>query len=420
MSNYLAIATVTATLQRILQSVIQQDIEGARATTLPPGGISTGAPEVGVNIFLYQVTSNPALANYDSAPNRAKGNPLNRQVAIDLYYMMSCYGSDAELQPQRVLGSVISTLTDKRVLTSDLIRSTCNDPTFPFLAESDLADQIQQVTVAPVDISLEDLSKAWSVFYQVPYVLSVAYRACLVIVEGRENFLRSLPVRDSSPAGIVPFPASPHLEQVMVQGSRFEPISINSVLTIRGRNLQSQTVEIHVGDLVITPMEVKEREITFSLSNTPFPMIQAGVQSLQVVHLLESTSPLMTNAITSNVLPFVLCPTIINLSVQGVEEVEDHLRSAVVVVQLDVLVREKQKVVIALNEWTMDAPSVYMFDRPPLSSASSTIEIPITNVKSGEYLVRIRIDGAESKLGVDDNPDSQTYNWYNSPQIAIV
>ncbi|MFN9857408.1 MAG: DUF4255 domain-containing protein, partial [Pseudanabaena sp.] len=125
MSNYLAIATVTATLQRILQSVIQQDIEGARATTLPPGGISTGAPEVGVNIFLYQVTSNPALANYDSASNRAKGNPLNRQVAIDLYYMMSCYGSDAELQPQRVLGSVISTLTDKRILTSDLIRSTC-------------------------------------------------------------------------------------------------------------------------------------------------------------------------------------------------------------------------------------------------------------------------------------------------------
>ncbi|MFM7887916.1 MAG: hypothetical protein ACKPCM_14775 [Pseudanabaena sp.] len=46
MSNYLAIATVTATLQRILQSVIQQDIEGARATTLPPAGISTGAPEV--------------------------------------------------------------------------------------------------------------------------------------------------------------------------------------------------------------------------------------------------------------------------------------------------------------------------------------------------------------------------------------
>jgi hypothetical protein len=419
MSNYLAIATVTATLQRVLQAAIQQDIEGARATTLPPSGISTGTPEVGVNIFLYQVSSNPSLANYDSPPIRSKGSPPNRQIALDLYYMMSCYGSDAELQPQRVLGSIISTLADKRILTADLIRSTCSDSTFPFLFESNLADQVQQVTVLPVDISLEDLSKAWSVFYQVPYVLSVAYRACLIIIEGRETFPRSLPVRDTSPAGIAPFPASPYIEQVMVQGSRFEPITIGNVLTVRGRNLQSQIVEIHIDDLVLMPTEVKDREITFTLSNTVSPMLQSGVQSLQVVHRLDSTSPLMTNAIVSNVLPFVLCPTILNLSVRDLEEVEDHLRSAVVVLQVDILVREKQQVVIALNEWTMETPNVYMFDRPPLPSASSTIEIPITNVKAGEYLVRVRVDGAESKLGVDDDPDSPTYNWYNSPKIVI-
>ena len=60
-----------------------------------------------------------------------------------------------------------------------------------------------------------------------------------------------------------------------------------------------------------------------------------------------------------------------------------------------------------------------MFDRPPLTSTNSMIEIPINNVKAGEYLVRIRIDGAESKLGVDDDPDSLTYNWYNSPRLVI-
>ena len=419
MSNYLAIATVTATLQRVLQAVIQQDIEGARATTLPPGGISTGAPEVGVNIFLYQVTSNPSLANYDSTPNRSKGSPLNRQVAIDLYYMMSCYGNDAELQPQRILGSVVSTLVDKRILTPELIRSTCNDATFPFLADSDLADQIQQINVVPIDISLEDLSKAWSVFYQVPYVLSVAYRACLVIVEGRETFQRALPIRDTSPSGIAPFPASPYIEQVLVQGSRFEPILIGSTLLIRGRNLENQNVEIHIGDLVIAPISVQDREIIFSLTSLALATIQAGVQSLQVVHRLASTSPLMTNEIASNVLPFVLCPTILNLSVQNLEEIEDNLRSAIIVVQLDVIVREKQKVVLALNEWTIEEPTVYLFDRPPLANSTSTIEIPVTNIKTGEYLVRIRIDGAESQLGIDDEPDSPTYNWYNSPKITI-
>ena len=419
MSNYLAIATVTATLQRVLQSVIQQDIEGARATTFPPGGISTGAPEVGVNIYLYQVTNNNSLANYDSTPNRTKGSPLNRQVAVDLCYMMSCYGNDAELQPQRVLGSIVSTLADKRILTPELIRSTCNDATFPFLAESDLADQIQQINIVPIDISLEDLSKAWSV-YQVPYVLSIAYRACLVIVEGRDNFTRALPIREASPAGLVPFPASPYIEQVLAQGNRFAPIVLGSVMIIRGRNLYSQVVEIQIGDLTITPTSVQEREIIFDLASMSLPQIQAGVQSLQVVHRLTSTSPLITNAITSNVMPFVLCPTIVNIQVTQIEEIEDQQRSAIVVIQLDVLVRENQKVVLAMNEWTIDSPTIYMFDRPPLPDTSSTIEIPITNIKAGEYLVRVRIDGAESKLGVDDDPDSPTYNWYNSPKITVL
>ena len=418
MSNYLAIATVTATLQRVLQSVVQQDIEGARATTLSPGAIATGAPEVGVNIYLYQVASNPALANYDSTPNRTKGNPLNRQVAIDLFYMMSCYGNDAELQPQRVLGSIVSTLVDKRILTPELIRSTCNDSTFPFLVESDLADQIQQINIVPVDINLEDLSKAWSV-YQVPYVLSIAYKACLVIVEGRESFERALPVRDASPVGIVPFPASPHIDQVVAQGHRFEPILIGSVVIIRGRSLQSQTVEVHVGDLVITPISVQDREIMFSLENMSLPQIQAGVQSLQVIHRLPSTSPMITNSVSSNVMPFVLCPTIINVTVNSVEETEDDLRSAIATLQLDVLVHQKQKVILALNEWTIDNPIVYMFECPPITSSSSTVEIPIADVKAGEYLVRIRIDGAESKLGIDDDPDSPTYNWYNSPKVLI-
>ncbi|MBD2189431.1 DUF4255 domain-containing protein [Pseudanabaena mucicola] len=417
MSNYLAIATVTATLQRVLQAVIQQDIEGARATTLPPGGISTGAPEVGVNIFLYQVVSNHALANYDSTPNRTKANPLNRQVVVDLYYMMSCYGNDAELQPQRVLGSVVSTLADKRILTPELIRSTCNDATFPFLADSDLADQIQQINIVPVDISLEDLSKAWSVFYQVPYVLSIAYRACLVVVEGRENFQKALPIRDTSPAGITPFPATPHIEQVLPQGNRFEPIVLGTVVIIRGRNLQSQTVEIKIGELLFSPLSVQDREITFALAEVT--AIRAGVQSIQVLHRLASTSPLMTNTVTSNVMAFVLCPTIINVTVSQLEAVEDNLRSALLTVQLDVTVQEKQKVSIALNEWTTDSPAIYMFDRPPLSESSNIIEIPINNVKVGEYLLRINIDGAESKLGIDDNPGSPTFNWYNSPKISL-
>jgi hypothetical protein len=105
MSNYLAIATVTV-LSKNFAISDPTGYRRARATTCyHPEFLQVR--QSGVNIFLYQVTSNPSLANYDSTPNRTKGNPLNRQVAIDLFYMMSCYSNDAELQPQRVLGSVV-------------------------------------------------------------------------------------------------------------------------------------------------------------------------------------------------------------------------------------------------------------------------------------------------------------------------
>jgi len=76
MSNHLAFATVTATLQHTLQSAIQTDVDGARATTLRPNEIGNGTPESGVNIFLYQIITNPALHNIDATPLRSRGNPV--------------------------------------------------------------------------------------------------------------------------------------------------------------------------------------------------------------------------------------------------------------------------------------------------------------------------------------------------------
>src|ERR1051326_8249061 len=111
MSNYLAIATVTATLQRVLQAVIGGDVPGATATTVRPDASGQGLPPVGVNIFLYQVTPNAALRNADLPTRNASGQAGQRPVAaLDLHYLMSFYGADKQLEPQRVLGSVVRTL----------------------------------------------------------------------------------------------------------------------------------------------------------------------------------------------------------------------------------------------------------------------------------------------------------------------
>ena len=65
MSNFLAIATVTATMQTLLQAAIGVDVAGATATTVRPDGSDNGLPPRGLNIYLYQVTPNGAWRNSD-------------------------------------------------------------------------------------------------------------------------------------------------------------------------------------------------------------------------------------------------------------------------------------------------------------------------------------------------------------------
>jgi Pvc16 N-terminal domain len=129
-SNYLAVATVTAILQRILQSAVQLDIDGVRVTTLQPRNIGNGTPETGINLFLYHVARNPALNNADVTPFRSKGTPIKRQAAVDLYYMVSFYGNDTELIPQRLLGSVVRTFNDYSTVSVEAIQEALADPTY--------------------------------------------------------------------------------------------------------------------------------------------------------------------------------------------------------------------------------------------------------------------------------------------------
>ena len=108
MSNHLAIATVTASLRRMVQGVVSADVSGATVTTVRPTESGAGLPQTGVNIFLYQVVPNPDLRNLDLPTRRADGSVLQRPVAaLDLFYLFSFYGDQSTLESQRLLGAVV-------------------------------------------------------------------------------------------------------------------------------------------------------------------------------------------------------------------------------------------------------------------------------------------------------------------------
>jgi Pvc16 N-terminal domain len=418
MSNYLSVATVTATLQRTLQAAVQTDIEGARVTTVRPSDIGNGTPETGVNLFLYQVITNPALNNMDAAPLRSRGLPTKRQAALDLYYMFSFYGNEAELEPQRLLGSVTRALNDKRILTADMIRASCRDSTLAFLQESDLADQVQQMSILPLDLNLEDLSKAWSVFFQTPYFLSVGYKVLVVLLAGDESPTRGLPIRDRRMNGMSPFFNQPQVERVIEQGGINAAIVANSTLVISGKQLQGDWgTRVRICGVDVTPPESTATQLLLPLSLVPSAALRAGIQSLQVVH----PPPPMdrSRGKESNATPFVLRPRLLDLELRQVSGPEDDLRSGQLHLHTNLIVGAQQRVVAVLNEWGSDRPSSYLFDAPSRREDSDRLVIPLAGMMPGDYLVRLMVDGAESQLHVDDDPESVTYEWYVGPKVIV-
>ena len=72
-----------------------------------------------------------------------------------------------------------------------------------------------------------------------------------------------------------------------------------------------------------------------------------------------------------------------------------------------------------MNEMADDAPKAYTFFAEPQEADSASVTIPISGVKAGDYLVRVQVDGAESRLEVDQDPNSPTYNQYIGPKVTI-
>ncbi|MBD2137763.1 DUF4255 domain-containing protein [Anabaena sp. FACHB-1237] len=419
MSNYLAIATVTATLQRTLQAAIQTDVYGARVTTFRPNSIGGGPSEAGVNIFLYQVMNNPAFTN----PVRAQNHPTKKQVAIDLYYILSFYGNETELEPQRILGSVVRTFSDQSILSPDMIRETLADPNYSFLEGSDLADQLYQININLYDVNLDELSKAWSTFFQSPYLLSIIYRVMIILIDGKDPGQKALPVRSANMGGMVAYPNRPLVDSVRSQGGILQPILTNSTLLIQGRNLKSDIVKVRIGGTEVVPSDITNNQILLPLTTVPIPALKAGVQSLQVVHQFTSGIDGNHRNVDSNAAAFILRPTVINSRCERISENNDGSYYAEILVEVNLSIRQNQRVVLGLNEWivenSQENPKAYLFDAVKLEGDSHEVMIIVDKVEAGEYLVRLMVDGAESQLDIDNDSESPTFNFYIGPKIVI-
>lgn len=400
MSNYLAIATVTGTLHNQLLSAASV-VPGANVSTTRPDGAAGAGRGPGINIFLYQVMPNPAYRNADLPTRRTDGQLAQRpQAALTLHYLLSFFGDETNLEPQRLLGAALRQLHARPLVTKqEIIQTIANPPYDTILPTSNLADQVDLVRFTPLSLSLEELSKAWSVFFQSPYVLSVAYQASAVLIETDEVAQKALPVQQSN-LYVVPF-RQPFIERVISSAGEPQPIFSTSTLQIDGRQLQGDVTLVLLGGLERTPLSVTQTQISLAVP----PDLQAGARGLQVLQKILMGVPAPGTphrGFESNVATFVLRPRITLPIVKTT--LPDPLGGAplpALQVNVDVPVGKDQRVALLLNSVPGPSAAAFSFLSPPRLADSNSITIAIPGVTAGQYFIRLQIDGAESPLDLD-------------------
>lgn len=428
MSNYLAFATVTEALRQLIeQGALDAELPGAEAIVQKPSanmsaGHPTGFPNAYAGLYPYLVTPNAQGRNINLPARRSDGSLIQGiRSAYDLNFLVACYGDDSKLEPERVLGGILRRLATEPVLTKAMIKNATLGP----LVNNNLDSEIETIKFSLLPLSLEELSKVWSVFFQTAYHLSFALQASIIFIDGTQNPGPALPVlRRNLYVRTINQPA---IEQVLSQKTSAgpilarEPIVSGDILVLQGRQLRGEVTLLRFGDLEVVPDDVSETQIKIALNSPPFLIdsLRSGVQGVQVIQRINMGTPeLPHQGFESNVAAFVMHPTLTPGAVVVTHtDIIDTVtyKDATIALTINPKVGLKQRVALLLNELNPPAdraPHAYRFElklptTPP--DPTGTITAQVSSVAAGNYLLRVQVDGAESLLDPGADPLNPKY-----------
>ena len=403
MSNSLAIAAVTSTVRYVLDRALQAphagQVGGAAVTTLHPSALGTDdlAASAGINVYCFLAAPNHAWNLNDLPTRRSDGSLAARPVAaVDLHYLVTCYGDDATLEPQRLLGRVVVALKTTATLTRDVVAAAldlyADDPGTAFLAESDLAAEVELVKLSPTPLSLEEMSKLWGVL-GAPYLLSQTYLATVVLVTAEAQPSLALPVLRRV-IGVSPY-TPPRIEEVQPQQAGSAAATGASLLVTGSGLLPSgdgaALVAVGPAELVPEP-DARANAVRVVLND----MVPAGLHAVSIRHrgpAGPAGSPPSRITATSNSVPLLLRPEISAVSVGA----------STVTLSLAPPLQAGQRVGVQLSRLDdagPDAPGVVSLVLPPVTVPSASVAFPRGDVPAGTWLVRVQADGVDSLPGL--------------------
>ncbi len=403
MSNADAIATVTATLLHLLTGIKIDEIE-PRPTSTPLHKMpeSVEGSESRINLYLYQTTVNTAWSNMPP-PHRTKSGELGHPpLALNLHYLLTTYADSGEDEPdlsQRILGRAMQIFHDHAVLTTQDINTALSGNLKP-LAGSGLHEQIERVRITPQPLSLDEMSKLWTIF-QTQYRISTAYQVSVVLIDSVRPPRTPLPVLrrgpedegvTSQPDLIPPFPTITKLEwpaerpglhlddELIIHG--YHLADPNTKLTVRLMHPQVKAADTIANE--INPIERTDTKI--SLKITDEEKYPPGLYRLAVAvsPVEEPERQRLTNELSFPLAPQVITPI-------NDPTTDTNTDKLILKVQCKSKVQEKQNVTALVGNAEVAVESY--------SDSSNELKFDVTDrnkIPAGKYLVRLRVNGVDS------------------------
>lgn len=411
MSGPFAAAAVSTVLRRLLSSGLGglAAFGNVAVTALPPDRITTTPNEPSqLNLFMYQALANVSWRNVGMPSHAPAGERLtNPPLGLDLHYMLTAYGAE-ELFAEALLGYGMQVLHETPALARDYIRETWAagnlTPAEQAVADSRLADQIEQIKISPLSLSIDEISKLWTAI-QTKYRPTAVYRVSVVLIEGGKPTRTPLPVlkrgpEDRGPVAVAPpfsslsrvFPARAELlpavglgEDLVIMGNQLDTAAVVRVTHAR---LQDSL------ELAVRPEGTTSEVILHIPSAAEDPRAlnrwASGIYTLLLVVRRPNLPAWTTNAV-----PFALAPTITLQRPAGTPAPLAVAAGDIVTMTCAPRIRTGQERTVELM-LGMAPVAITSITTPADTTQPTTLRFTVPAAPAGEYLVRLRVDGVDS------------------------
>jgi Pvc16 N-terminal domain len=380
MSSALALSAVTAVLQTSLQFVYNTSVFGTiTVSAIAPDlvetkyGIGSGASPL-VNLFLHQVTLNPAWRNMELPSLASDGitRLKNPPLALDLHYILTAYASD-DTEAEGLLGYAILMLHENPILPRaliDQVLGTLSSGAYnDALKAAGLSSQFEMIKLAASTLGREEMAWLWTAL-KADYRPTFPFKASVVLMRDDLPAAFSLPVLTRN----ITVQAEPPFDQSAAVTGDTVSITGASLATAAEIMLSNPSSKINY-QFAPAAGSIVDMLLAFKVPDDPANM-PCGVCQVSLI-FTDSTGNLAqhTNTVTLGIGLTISAPS---ASAAG--------GGTLISLTCDPQVQPGQKVSLVLGQFVATAQ--------PFTTATASLSFQFTPaLAAGTYAARLDVDG---------------------------